>query len=655
MLILRVVFLDLLLCLHVIGAAALFRRFFPNESPWLGFIMPILVLLAGLNFIEHYIALPNLGWLLPLTLGGSLWAIFSPGFSWAGLRLPAILFVVTFTFVLLLKCLTPEIPCYTEGTGNMTRVLNYCLGGTLPPIDCFMPPYDYGGYYSFQQYGAAIMKRLFFLDLGTAYNLAFAFLLAWTCLVGAAVAHAISGKTWVTIGTAVVLLAGSTGSVLVFYFGHYPLNYGLSTCLNDAWNDKTQNPFWTFSTHDPYHPGLKLLPPIYTLYYSEFHADLGGAFVTLASLFPCVEVFRPRRSNWPWIALVTLPMLVIVTSAWFFFIVAFFCAGSLVVALIAGRRPDNWRYACIASGVGLVFLWPSVYDILGNPSTQHFYFTPPDGRTPFWMFAVQWWPVYVPWCLLCFVWNRLDWMSRWIHAALPILLIWVEFCTFGDRGLTIEKMWGALYGAGLVTLLPMICLRKNFLFRSVSVFILLTMTLSLWVWVKSIYIDTINPAVCFRIQGDCFVQDNPQTRRIVQTLKRLHGATILPGKSYWAYNEAPAIVGFSENRCYIAYFHQEDQAGHSGEAEYRNDLNNSFYDGKMASPLPFLRANDIAAVLIWPEDNISDELLQQFQTQIGSEYFYVDCKMDGANNAGVFMCQITSIQPTPPDLSSLKP
>jgi len=83
-----------------------------------------------------------------------------------------------------------------------------------------MPPYDYGGYYSFQQYGAAIMKRLFFLDLGTAYNLAFAFLLAWPASSGG-VAHVISRKNWIAVATAIVLLAGSTGSVLIFYFGHY--------------------------------------------------------------------------------------------------------------------------------------------------------------------------------------------------------------------------------------------------------------------------------------------------------------------------------------------------------------------------------------------------------------------------------------------------
>ena len=70
MLLLRVAFLEFALCAHVIGAAILFRRWFPRESPWFSLLLPILFLLSVLNFIEHFIPLPNLGWLLPVTLGG---------------------------------------------------------------------------------------------------------------------------------------------------------------------------------------------------------------------------------------------------------------------------------------------------------------------------------------------------------------------------------------------------------------------------------------------------------------------------------------------------------------------------------------------------------------------------------------------------------
>ncbi len=676
MLLLRVAFLDWLLCFHVIGAAVLFRRFFPRESPWLAFFVPTLVLLSGLNFIEHFIALSNLGWLLPLSLGGLLWGMVKPGYSWEGLRFPSVLFVLTFSFMLLLKSLSPEIPNFTEGTGNMTRILNYSLGGTLPPIDCFLPPVDYGSYYSFQQYGAAILKRLFVLDLGTAYNLSFAFLLGWMCLAGAGVAHSITGKRWIAVTTVMILLAGMTGSVpfLLFYgpqgifhafadvhsfsdlmtnLDRVGLDFALSTNINDSWNDKERNPFWWICAQDTYHPGLKLLPPTYTLYYSEFHATLGGTFVTTVALLASSEVFKVGRSNWPWIALVVLPMMVITTSAWFFFIVLFFCAGSFAFAFLAGRRPQDWRMVCVASGVGLVFLWPTVLGILDNPATQDFHWTRPDERTALWMFLLQWWPIYLPWFFLCFVWDRMNFFGRWIHAALAILMIFVEFTTFGDRGLTTEKMWGALFGAGLVTLLPILFTIRGAFFRFLTVFFVAIHFICFAMWMKTIYHDPLDSSKYFRLAGDTFLENDPQMHRMMDTLRTLHAATILPGKAYWAYNEAPAMIGFTENRCYVAYFHQEDQVGHGTEAKYRTSMDNAFYSGAMTSPLPFLRGNNIAAVLIWPEDEISDDLLQQFQREIGSDYYYINCKAGGDHNAGVFMRQ--SQQAPPSALAPVSP
>ena len=184
MLILRAAFLELLICVHVIGGAVLFRRLFPRESPWLWFVVPIVSVVSVFNFIEHYVALPNLGWLLPFTLGGMIWNFARPGYTWDGLRFPTVLFVATFTFMLFLRCVSPSIPNYTEGGFDLTRVLNYCMGERVPPTDCWMPPYDYGNYYTFQHYGASVLKRLLSVDVGTGLNLSYALLLALLCQMG---------------------------------------------------------------------------------------------------------------------------------------------------------------------------------------------------------------------------------------------------------------------------------------------------------------------------------------------------------------------------------------------------------------------------------------------------------------------------------------
>jgi hypothetical protein len=640
MLLLRAVFLECLLCLHVVGAAVLFRRLFPQESPWICFLVPILALLSVLNFIEHFVALPDLGWLLPLTLGGSLWVILKPGFSWEGLRFPAILFVGIFTFTFGLRCIFPDVSNANEGVSNYTRVLNYFLGGTLPPKDCWLPPFDYGGYYSFQHYGAAILKRLFSIDVGTAYNVSFAFLLAWLCLMGAGVAHSLTGSIWVSLGTVLVLLGAWTGSFpyLIFFGPHQP-DYGLSINLNADWNRPENNPFSWLCSRDKYHPDLILESPTINLYWSEFHSTLGGNFVTIASVLASSEVFRRAGQNWSWICLMVLPMVVIVTSAWFFLIIAFLCVGSLILALIAGRRPEDWRLVIFVSALAAVLLWPFVFSVTGLPTPEEFRWTLPEDRTALWIFAVQWWPVFLPWLFLCFVWTKMDLRSRWIHAALPMLYIGAEVVTFGDRKMTTEKMWAGIYGIGLVTVLPMIFARPGVIFRLFSAFLLLISAICLRAALIEYYPNPLTANNLFQLQGDSWVRDDVQKQRLLEVMQRLKAATILPGKSYWNYSQAAAVVSFSGNKCFVAYIINELYYGRRAEAYYRNEINNEFYDGKMADPLALLSGENIDAVLIWPEDAISDQLLQKFKDQLKSEFFYVDCKMDGPNNAGLFVRQ----------------
>jgi len=639
----RAAFFEFLILIHVIGAATLFRRFFPRESPWFGFFIPILVLVSALNFIEHYIALPDLGYLLPFTLSGLVWAMLRPGYSWEGLKLPTLFFVILFTFCMGLKCISPDIPNWTEGAHDMTRVLEYCMGEKVPPTDVWMPPYDNAAYYSFQHYGASVLTRLFSVDIGTGYNLAFVLLAALTGLIGAGAAYSISGKSaGVAAATALVLMAGSTGaSIFLDFLSKHDPNYCLSLMINDSWDKPDVNPFWKICAHDQHHPWLKLLPPLYTLYYSEYHANLGGAFIVMATMLASHEVFSREHSNWPWICLIAMPMIVIITSSWFFFIILFFCAGSTALALIASRRPQNWRLVVLCGLISLVLVWPSVNSLIISAPTfpSLFHWTDPAWRTPLWMFLVQFWPVCLPWLFLCFVWTRLSLAGRWFHAAIPIVLLWLEFVTVGDdRQLQIEKMWGAIYGAGLVTVVPLAFAQRNLSFRFLTIFMLCTMTISMAWWLKADYGTIDGPSFC-RLQGNQYLVGDPQKKRLLEVMSRMHGLTFLPGKSVWAYNQAPAAISFSKNKCYIAWSFQEKQYGRVDEAAYRDNLNNSFYAGNMPDPLPFLRANHISAVLIWPEDKVSDDLLNQFKKQIGQDYYYIDCRMDLPDNAGLFVRQ----------------
>jgi hypothetical protein len=653
MLLLRAALLEFLVCFHVVGAAVLFRRLFPRESPWLAFILPIFFVMLTFNFTEHFIPLTSLGWLLPLTIGGLFWAIFRPGYSWEGLKLPTILFTAVFTWALFIKCMNPEITCNTEGVADMARVVDFCLGGTLPAMDSWCPPYDHGGYYTFQHYGASILKRLFVLDIGTGYNMGYNLLNTLTCLVGAGAAFAISGKrTWVAVLTLLVLLANFTGSAVFLLLWdsfnapqpqlYYFFDNRLSIDIGDSWNNPDRhNPFgWIWEHRDPPQV-LRLFTPTFNTYFPEFHANLGGHFMTLASVLAANEAFKTERSNFPWICLLVFPFITIITATWFMIVVTVLCGGCLAVALLAGKRPLSWGFVLGGTALAYTLLWPSVNTLIAGSYPVGFHWTPAAEYTAPWEFVIQWWPVILPWLALFFIWPRMSWLARWIHAALPLLLIFFELATFGDRGLTIEKNWGAIYGAGLVTFLPLIFIEKNIVFRIVTLLYILIVALFIPTWgimvTNGINWDTI----AFHLRGDTTFQNDPQKKRLLQVMQRFHGVTVLNGKCEWSYNQSPSLVGFSENKCYIAWFAQEYQCGHGGEAEFRNKQSNDFFAGTMPDPLGFLRSNDIAAVMVYPDDTIPDNILQQLKNQIGAEYYYIDCKGDNPNapNAGVFVRQ----------------
>jgi hypothetical protein len=295
----------------------------------------------------------------------------------------------------------------------------------------------------------------------------------------------------------------------------------------------------------------------------------------------------------------------------------------------------------IGTAVAAALLWPSVNSLISISYPVQFKRTDSLLYTPLWEFVIQWWPVIVPWFFLCFVWLRLTLMQRWIHLVVPLLLIFIECATFANRGLTVEKMWGAVYSVGLVTFLPLVFIRRGLPFRLLTVMFLCISVVFIVSWARIVTTGVNWNNIAFHLRGDTVFQNNLQRKRLLQVLQRLHGQTILPGKSDWAYNMAPSIIGFSENMCYIAWFFQEYQCGHGGEAEYRNQINNEFYAGKMADPLPFLRSNNIAGVLIFPDDDpdfcVSDELLEKFKKQLASDYYYIDCHEGGPRNAGLFL------------------
>ena len=640
MLFIRVAFLAVLICLHVIGGAALFRKLFPRESPWWGFFLPMLALVSLLNFIEHVVALPLLVALLPFSTGGLIWVMAHPGTSWKGLGLPSILFVGIFGFALTVKCVEPDVNFYcTEGLTDLTRILDFCLGDKVPPTDCWLPPYEHSGYYTFMQYGASVLKRLLFVDIGTAYNLGSALVSALTMLACAAAAHTISRyRNWVAVITLIVLAGGFTGS----------------TPIHAILNPQDPNPCASIDiggggTDDPVHKEftwlLKKNPPdiayrIYTpgcyIFYSEFHATMAGHFLALLAVFGAAEVLRRKRTIFPWIYLLVAPTLTILSCPWFFFIVTLLCGPTFLLAWAIGRQPTQWRFVFFGAAAATALLWPTLSSFSHGAAPEPFYWTN-DLDRDLWTVVIQWWPIYIPWIALCFAWKRMNLAARWLHFMLVPICICVEAFFFTDRGTTLEKTWSGSFGVGLAILYPILFIQKGWLYRSLSVVLILTGFLSLGAWTSGVYEAVDWHGTFLHLEGDHFIQANPPLLRMEEVLGRLRGQTVLPGKSARAFFESPCLPAFTENRCFLGWTNAEETCGHPDEANAREKEMNAFYDGTLAAPLTFLQAYDISAVQVWPDDKISDDWLAKMKAQLDPEYTYFDCRGDGTDNAGLFL------------------
>ena len=657
MLILQALFLWLIISALMVGGAMLFHQFFPEESPWFGFIIPPLGVVLFFNFIEHLVALPSLLLLLPVFLGGTLWMVIGGRYFKEPLILPTSVFLASFAFTFGVRCLQPDISFTSDGISDLNMINNFSQGQALPPPDTWMPPFRFEWYYDLQHYAASIVDRLLGVKIGVADNVSHALLNALVCLAAAAAAHRLSGgRLFVTLAMPFIIVCAATGSATYLILFCHSMDQWLPADLSTGMtlphpddNPMWKNPIWTALLWDP-RPEilhlktpetLRLQVPGFWTWRDEYHANAAGHFLTILSVWIVGELVEIRRTIWPWVLAVMLPLLAATTSAWALPITVLLCWVMLPTAWVMGRRPAAMNSTLWTLFASLVLLWPAFYNVTSNPEFPEITWIDPAARTPLIEFLIQWWPILMLWICGCLCFRSLSFGARWFLAVIVIMLVGIETITIESRYNTIEKMWGYTWAVGLVGLFPIVASRPAIAFRFVAfVVILFVCELSnLYVHLYNVIKWETNP---FQLDGARYITNDEQKNRMLQIMAQTKHAVYLSGKCAYCYNEAPALGVFTNNKSYIAWSWFESHANFIKEADYRENLNNDFYSGAMTDRLHFLQSNRIYGVLIWPGDDISDDALAKLRKELESDYDYVDCKGSGDKNAGVFILRSKS-------------
>ena len=651
MLILQALLLWLIVSALMVGGAMLFHRFFPEESPWFGFLLPPLALVVLLNFIEHLIALPSLLLLLPVLLGGTVWMAVAGKFFQPPLILPTAVFLGSFAFTFAVRCLQPDISYTSDGISDLNMMNNFLQGQTLPPPDTWMPPLRFEWYYDLQHYGGSIVARLLGVGIGHADNVSAALLNAMVCVVAAGAAHRLSGgKLFATLAMPVLIVSAATGSAAYIILICHSTDLWLPADLSSGMvHPPDTNPIWSWLAHDLpaglqglppdqilAHQTLRLQTPGFWTWRDEFHANASGHFLTILAVMVVAELVNPRRTIWPWVLAAIMPLLAATASAWALPVTVLLCWGALPLAWILGRRPAALNASLWTLFASVTLLWPAFYNVTSNPEVPEIKWINSLDHVPLDEFLVQWWPIIALWIAALCCLRQLTFGVRWFVVVVPLMLIGIETITIESRYNTIEKMWGYTWAVGLVGLFPVIASRVGIAFRMVTIVVLACALVSLGSFLHSVCGGSWDGAT-FHLEGDRYLTIDEQKKRILEIVQPFKHATFLTGKCAFCYNEAPAITVFTGNRSYSAWEWFEERANYADESRVREKLDNDFYSGAMIDRLAFLRSKQITGVIIWPADEISDDALTALRQELAPDYEYVDGKGDGEHNAGVFL------------------
>ncbi len=635
-----------MISLHVVGGAVLFRRFFPRESPWFGFVVPALVFVLLMNFAEHAIAIPPFPFLVPFTSLGFLWLIVSPKTNWRGLGLPSIIFLVSFAFTLFLKYLKPDVAAARDGIYDLQFVSSFLQGQTLPAESTWIPPLKLIFYYAFGHYGTSVLIRAFGLDIGTGFNIAAALLAAWIYFLTAGIAWQISRRQrWITILAPILVACAATGSTAFLFLTLHdvqPEDVATLYSRMDGMDDRQIHtvlfshltPVYMYDRHE-------LLVPGWWAWMGIFHSTVIGQFITLLATLSITEIVRRRTSNWPWICACASVPLMLVSSTWGFPFAFVLVVTALAWCWFNGRQPQNWRVVVLSLGVFATLLTPMLL-----------YYTtssvPPSGyatglqHTQIPEFIVQWWPIYLPWIFLLLTFRRLHPAVGIVLFVTPIAFAGVEYYTFGARFDMTGKIWGFIFAAAWATFIPAVAVNRHWLFRLLFALIVINCVLSFCYW-TSWYSKSITWEDVGQLEGKGDLRLERPKARILNALIPLKHQIIASGMSSWSFCPAARIANFSNNYAYISWSFNCDNdmfRNGFGEGERREIELNDFYAGKNPNPLLFLRLHEIAAVVIWPDDGIKDDVVNKLKQELAPSYQYEDLREEGdtsSNNCGIFL------------------
>jgi uncharacterized membrane protein len=603
----------LLVWVNLAGLALACRKLAPS---WiLVRVASPVVLVATLFFVEHFVGLGRLGWLMPISTVASAWFV---GRNARFLRehwRTELVFTCGFLYALAWRYAFPDLGPSSEEITDLTFVANYLGGGKLPPVDRWLPPFPFDMYYAMQHYGAALLGRIFDFGPGMAYNLGF-------CIVVALVITAIAGTAMILVRrrqaiillTAAVVVGGvGTAPFIRLVAPNPPLHASVRFIGSFLQPEFATYPFgrWLIrASHvTPETQDLPVETFSYLVGLGDYHPPLSGFLLLMLALLCVVHIEAGIATRASFAVLGASVAWMTGCNTWQFPLQAAL-AGGYVLFRLYSQKPVEWKPLAAGFLAALFLLSPFLahFATASPASGMHIRLVPAGTHTP----PLLWLLTFYPLLALIGLHLTSGEKSRW---TIGFCLLWIAFLIGSEmfyaddlyagkfeRFNTALKWWAWIYSGG-VLLIGGLNLRSASRVCRVATAVLLILSCAfagelLGHW------QTVPKPHLGQLDGSAAVREDAGERVILEVLRRAPPAIVLQRIPTGAYTIQPMLTILAGQTAFLGWpNHENVWRSNRADIEERHRDVDAFYRGDMLDGSGWLESNHISYVLWLRDDN----------------------------------------------------
>ncbi len=629
----------------------------------------LIVVLVGFC-LEHVVGFGSLNGVWLFTTAFSIYYLYS---NWAtlleqGFLKGELIFACCLAYPLLWRYLYPTIYNTSERITNLVMINNYLPGDTLPPLDRWMPPYQFDFYYSVMHYGAALAGRLLQMSNGLTYNYCFIFLNALSlALVWDFMSRFITQRSLRLLLIA-ALACGGTGASIVNHMitdvapGKKPdymaYMWGNSRFIG-GYEKEFKNEFGRKLFPNPADPKLEV-PELrmenfgYQFFVADYHPPVAGFFILFLSLaiigaleaVPVIgqtkatalktqELRNPveQREQLLQFILGLSVISLMGINAWNLPLQGFLVASWVGWRMVQGRadplKKPNWT-ALISGGLfGLFLLYPYLDTFTNREVSTPISLVKAGQHVPIPQFIGQFWPL-----LILFVLGFIAPTYRRITLFFTVFFIgvfaftetvFVDDTTDGiyERLNSVMKWWGWLWTASLLTLGTFLLANKSHFVRMPAIVALIFICTHFYdigqYWKNDVSSDRGH------FDGTDLWTRDPIYKRMFRYLRVVPDGIVVENHYEQGYHEGGGFSAFAGKPWLLGWLNQNmTWHGFSDELGELYDGMKAFYAGNLPNPAEWMMSRDVDYI-IWNQKDaeaVAPEVWQKLNAELEKNYLW---------------------------------